>query len=869
MKLKPVRRAALVVAVLSAVGVIAATAGASPGTPDNAALAAGPSVGASAGVSGPSGPTDGSGATGPSGPTDGSGLTGPSGPSGTTVATAPSAPAGPTGSTGTDADTQPPPATVSPAGASGPSGPTGSTVNARGNGAPLTGSSGTGHRHHRRHRHHHKTAVTPAILPAASQPLSASGSAHNQGGGSGAVRSGPAAPSPSLFAGANPLAGVLPGSWEDPFIVNGAADVPQFYVDSFHVPPFLLSIYQAAGAAYGIPWQTLAAINEVETDYGTNLDVSSAGAIGWMQFLPSTWRRYGLDASASGSRDPYNAADAIFSAARYLAAAGATRNLPRAIFAYNHSHAYVQSVLDRAELLSAEPQALVGPLTELSEGDFPIQLRYHASYRPASAAAASPTGSTADTAGASPAPAPGAVGAAAATGVQRAPAAAIYAGSGAAVVSAQDGTITAIGHSRKLGRFVVVRNAFGDRFTYANLGSVSAWHPSPRPPKRSAAILSAAVPSALAPGPSPTAPASAGAQRAGSAPNKAAFLTQRRATRRHSAAAAQAPLVVTINLRSTPSAATLFTPLAVLERAAAPPPHKARRVHRAALMAKYFTGAFGLRASQLELTPMRVGSHVLAGTILGRLAHVHGKRKPHLLFELRPAGSSQPLIDPRPFLDSWSQLETLELHRNSFGATPYFGPNLHARNVGGVLLTSQVDIERIVLGDRRVTLSACERTAIAQGNVDRRVLATLEVLVLHGIDPVVSGAWCSHDAHASRAAPSLLKTGNAIALTSLDGRPAVGAVAAVASHALKTLRGAARPALSAHTVAGQLVIAFAPAREPQALAVAASFTSGFALSAPRWSQLDARLAQIREPRVPTAISRAALAVHARRRSASS
>jgi hypothetical protein len=871
MKLKSVRRAALVVAVLSAVGVIAATAGASPGTPDSAALAAGPSVGATAGVSGPSGPTDGSGVTGPSGPTDGSSATGPSGPSGTTEATAPSAPAGPTGSTGTDAGTQQPPVTIPAAGVSGPSGATGSTVNTRGDGAPLPGSSGTGHRHHRHRRHHHhKTTVTPAIVPASSQPLSASGSAHNQASGQGSVRSGPAAPSPSLFAGANPLAGVLPGSWEDPFIVNGAADVPQFYVDSFHVPPFLLSIYQAAGAAYGIPWQTLAAINEVETDYGTNLDVSSAGAIGWMQFLPSTWRRYGLDASASGSRDPYNAADAIFSAARYLAAAGGTHNLPRAIYAYNHSRAYVQSVLDRAELLSAEPQALVGPLTELSEGDFPIQLRYHASYRPASDPAASPSGSTgaADAAGASPAPAPGAVGAAAATGVQRAPAAAIYAGSGAAVVSAQDGTIVAIGHSRKLGRFVVVRNAFGDRFTYANLASVSAWHPSPRPPARSAAILSAAVPSALAPGPSPTAPASAGAQRAGATPNKAAFLTQRHATRRH-AAAAQAPLVVTINLRSTPSAATLFTPLAVLERAAAPAPHKTRRIHRAALMARYFTGAFGLRASQLELTPMRVGSHVLAGTILGRLAHVNGKRRPHLLFELRPAGSSQPLIDPRPFLDSWSQLETLELHRNSFGATPYFGPNLHARNVGGVLLTSQVDIERIVLGDRRVTLPACERSAIAEGSVDRRVLATLEVLVLHGIDPVVSGAWCSHDAHTRRAAPSLLKTGNAIAVTSLDGRAAVGAVAAVATHALNTLRGAARPALSAHTVSGQLVIAFAPAHEPQALAAAASFTSGFALSAPRWSQLDVRLAAIREPRVPTAVSRAALAAHARRHSASS
>src|ERR1019366_636404 len=124
-------------------------------------------------------------------------------------------------------------------------------------------------------------------------------------------------------------------SWEDPFIANGPAEVPQFYVQSFHIPPFLLSIYQAAGAAYGIPWQTLAAINEVETDYGTNLAVASAGAIGCIPFLPSTWKRYGVDASASGARDPYNAADAIFAAARYLAAAGAATHPPRAVFAHN------------------------------------------------------------------------------------------------------------------------------------------------------------------------------------------------------------------------------------------------------------------------------------------------------------------------------------------------------------------------------------------------------------------------------------------------------------------------------------------------------------------------------------------------------
>ena len=56
--------------------------------------------------------------------------------------------------------------------------------------------------------------------------------------------------------------------------------VPNFVIQQFRVPPFLLPIYQAAGIQYGIRWEVLAAINEIETDYGRNLNVSSAGAVG-------------------------------------------------------------------------------------------------------------------------------------------------------------------------------------------------------------------------------------------------------------------------------------------------------------------------------------------------------------------------------------------------------------------------------------------------------------------------------------------------------------------------------------------------------------------------------------------------------------
>ncbi len=66
-----------------------------------------------------------------------------------------------------------------------------------------------------------------------------------------------------------------------PLALRGSiAGVPSFFIENFEIPPFLLPIFQAAGAAYGIPWQVLAAINEVETDYGRDLSTSSAGRRG-------------------------------------------------------------------------------------------------------------------------------------------------------------------------------------------------------------------------------------------------------------------------------------------------------------------------------------------------------------------------------------------------------------------------------------------------------------------------------------------------------------------------------------------------------------------------------------------------------------
>ena len=129
--------------------------------------------------------------------------------------------------------------------------------------------------------------------------------------------------------------------------------------------PELNVLWHRAGAAYGIPWHVLAAINKIESNFGRNMGPSSAGAVGWMQFMPSTWLRWGTDATGDGIADPWNPEDAVFSAARYLAAAGAREDLYRGIFAYNHADWYVRDVLDLAAVYGNGGEVLTFSLDRL------------------------------------------------------------------------------------------------------------------------------------------------------------------------------------------------------------------------------------------------------------------------------------------------------------------------------------------------------------------------------------------------------------------------------------------------------------------------------------------------------------------------
>ncbi len=114
----------------------------------------------------------------------------------------------------------------------------------------------------------------------------------------------------------------------------------------------LLAHYREGQRRFGVPWSILAAVNFVETAFGKVRSRSTAGAQGPMQFLPATWRAYGLGG------DVHDPRDAILGAANYLRASGAPGDLRRALYAYNHSTLYVDAVLAYARVMRRDVRSL-------------------------------------------------------------------------------------------------------------------------------------------------------------------------------------------------------------------------------------------------------------------------------------------------------------------------------------------------------------------------------------------------------------------------------------------------------------------------------------------------------------------------------
>jgi Transglycosylase SLT domain len=181
--------------------------------------------------------------------------------------------------------------------------------------------------------------LVPPPVPATESPAPSGGVGAGEGGVEAEAPDESAAPPE---AGATTAPG--PGAFAIPSLPSSTCAING-------VPPVLIPIYHRASEQYALGPQgpaILAGINAIETAFGTNLGPSSAGAVGWMQFMPETWAMYGVDANGDGTADPNNPEDAIYAAARYLSAAGMPEDVWGAIFAYNHADWYVEEVLQNA-----------------------------------------------------------------------------------------------------------------------------------------------------------------------------------------------------------------------------------------------------------------------------------------------------------------------------------------------------------------------------------------------------------------------------------------------------------------------------------------------------------------------------------------
>ena len=676
------------------------------------------------------------------------------------------------------------------------------------------------------------TTTSPASVRAKHGKTNAVGAGEQgaaNGGSPAKPKRGKAAPKPSALTPALPLS-----------LSSSIAGVPAFFIESFRIPPFLLPIYQAAGTAYGVPWQLLAAINEVETDYGRDLNVSSAGAEGWMQFLPSSWATYGVDANGDGFKDPYNPADAIFAAARYLRAAGAATDLRGAVFSYNHSQAYVESVMLRAKLLGGTPSGLLGAITGLTQARFPVHAKAHF-------ADGFPT-----------------VRASVSTAAKSLPGTTIYSQAGAPVIAVQDGEVVQIGQSPQLGSFLSLRDAYGNTYTYANLGSVAKLYPVLKPHEGQPGAASSHKPVEPAE-PRPTGPASAGTQAGAQPPAGEGAATSALSLGSSSALEAPAP-------GSPPAAASPpdAAPPAAASSPAASEPAGATPAQPPS------TRVFRDGPNDVYLHDLHAGARVIAGTVLG---HVGGSdastgegAEPHMLFQIRPAGVGAPQIDPKPILDGWVQLENTSVFRAK-GHDPFLAT---APTAGQVLLESKEQLERQVLANPDISIYPCGRQDIQTGQIDKRVLAALEFLAVSGLKPTVSALKCGHSELTTEGSVSEHSTGDAVDISEINGIPIVGhqgpgSITDTTIRKLLTLQGSMKPhqiiSLMSYpgtdnTIAkadhyNHIHVGFRPLFA-QSASLAGSLSSSITPS--QWIKLIARLGEIPDPAVSAGPSSAAIAV---------
>jgi hypothetical protein len=288
-----------------------------------------------------------------------------------------------------------------------------------------------------------------------------------------------------------------------------------------------------------------------------------------------------------------------------------------------------------------------------------------------------------------------------------------------------------------------------------------------------------------------------------------------------------------------------------------------------ASVSRYFSGVYGLKGDDVVLKPLVKGQAVIAGTILGRIGRTSEVLAPHLLFEIRPAGRGAPRIDPKPILDGWKLLESTAIYRAKGKNVLKDSSNA---SIGQILMMAKPLLERRVLNDERIVLSASNRQDIKTGQINRRVLAVLAYLAESGLRPTVSSMKSDHGTYTKSGNVSHHSSGNAVDIAAINGIPVVGhqergGVTHQAVKRLMGLQGTMKPAqiislldLGQNTLAmgdhdDHIHVGFRPtAGEDRKTGRAALAV----LDPEQWTDLIERLGEIENPIVPTEPSRYAL-----------
>ena len=424
-------------------------------------------------------------------------------------------------------------------------------------------------------------------------------------------------------------------------------------------------------------------------------------------------------------------------------------------------------------------------------------------------------------------------------------------------MAVNDGVIRKVAESDRLGKYVVLEDAYGNRFTYAHLGSVSSFYPVPKSDGPQSVATTKANREA---DPTPTAPASAGSQ------------PEPKAQSEDETSAAAAPddtgasLPVKERLFAHP-AAPGAKEAGGLEQTL---DSRARKSGKYETFDAYFSRPFHLDPSKVRLRRLQEGSRVIGGTVLGRVGRPAAGGGSRLSFSIRPGGKGAPKIDPKPILDGWKLLEATAIYRAS-GRNVLYAKKGDSVSVGQVLLWPKRLLERRVLSDDRIEIYGCGRDDIKSGQVDRRVLATLEYLAESGLSPTVTSLKCGHGFYTSSGNVSEHSSGSAVDIAKINGIPIIGhqeagGVTEQTVRRLMRLQGTMQP----HQVISLLELGgptLAMADHADHIHVGFRAKSTLTFKPGQWTNLLDRLRDIENPVVPVKPSEFSLPVKKKRAAA--